>query len=186
MDEIYVSTDIEADGPIPGPNSMLSFGSAAFRADGTLLVSFSRNLETLVGASGDPDTMRWWSTQPEAWAEHRKCVMPAEMAMWEYLDWLKGLPGKPVFVGYPASYDQMFIHWYLIRFTGEDPMGFSGIDIKSYAMALLGTNFKETTKKRMPKSWFSDDPHTHVAVDDAIGQGRLFMNMLKARSEYLK
>jgi hypothetical protein len=25
--EIYVSTDVEADGPIPGPNSMLSFGS---------------------------------------------------------------------------------------------------------------------------------------------------------------
>jgi hypothetical protein len=30
--EIYVSTDIEADGPIPGPNSMLSFGSAAYTA----------------------------------------------------------------------------------------------------------------------------------------------------------
>ena len=28
--EIYVSTDIEADGPIPGPHSMLSFGSAAY------------------------------------------------------------------------------------------------------------------------------------------------------------
>lgn len=27
--EIYVSTDIEADGPISGVNSMLSFGSAA-------------------------------------------------------------------------------------------------------------------------------------------------------------
>lgn len=32
--EIYVSTDIETDGPIPGPNSMLSFGSAAFTAEG--------------------------------------------------------------------------------------------------------------------------------------------------------
>ena len=28
MAEIYVSTDVEADGPIPGPHSMLSFGSA--------------------------------------------------------------------------------------------------------------------------------------------------------------
>ena len=28
--EIFVSTDVEADGPIPGPNSMLSFGSAAY------------------------------------------------------------------------------------------------------------------------------------------------------------
>jgi hypothetical protein len=30
MEEIYVSTDIETDGPIPGEYSMLSFGSAAF------------------------------------------------------------------------------------------------------------------------------------------------------------
>jgi hypothetical protein len=27
--EIYISTDVETDGPIPGPHSMLSFGSAA-------------------------------------------------------------------------------------------------------------------------------------------------------------
>jgi hypothetical protein len=30
MNEIYVSTDIEADGPIPGPHSMLSFASVAY------------------------------------------------------------------------------------------------------------------------------------------------------------
>ena len=66
MQEIYVSTDIEADGPIPGPNSMLSFGSAAFLADGTMIGTFSRNLETLEGAVADPDTAKWWLTQPEA------------------------------------------------------------------------------------------------------------------------
>ena len=37
MPEIYVSTDVEADGPIPGPNSMLSFGSAAYTVDKTLI-----------------------------------------------------------------------------------------------------------------------------------------------------
>ena len=70
--EIYVSTDVEADGPIPGPHSMLSFGSAAFQADGTLLDTFSANLETLEGAAGDPKTMAWWEGQPEAWAACRK------------------------------------------------------------------------------------------------------------------
>lgn len=64
MAEIYVSTDVEADGPIPGPHSMLSFGSAAFRADKTRVTTFSANLETLPDASGHPATMRWWKTQP--------------------------------------------------------------------------------------------------------------------------
>lgn len=50
--EVYVSTDVEADGPIPGPHSMLSFGSAAYTADKRLLQTFSANLETLPGAQG--------------------------------------------------------------------------------------------------------------------------------------
>jgi len=33
MKELYFSTDIETDGPIPGPNSMLSFGVVALTAD---------------------------------------------------------------------------------------------------------------------------------------------------------
>jgi hypothetical protein len=33
-------------------------------------------------------------------------------------------------------------------------------------------------KRNMPRSWFDDCPHTHVALDDAIEQGRMFCNML--------
>ena len=35
MNEIYVSTDVEVDGPIPGLYSMLSVGSAAYQFDKT-------------------------------------------------------------------------------------------------------------------------------------------------------
>jgi hypothetical protein len=38
--EIYVSTDVETDGPIPGPHSMLSLGSAAYLPDKTLVSTF--------------------------------------------------------------------------------------------------------------------------------------------------
>jgi hypothetical protein len=31
----------------------------------------------------------------------------------------------------------------------------------------------------MPRAWFDDVPHTHVALDDAIEQGRMFCNMLR-------
>jgi hypothetical protein len=33
MAEIYISTDVETDGPILSPHSMLSLGSAAYTAD---------------------------------------------------------------------------------------------------------------------------------------------------------
>jgi hypothetical protein len=54
--EIYISTDVETDGPIPGPHSMLSLGAAAYTADKTLVSTFSANLETLSGAQAHPKT----------------------------------------------------------------------------------------------------------------------------------
>jgi hypothetical protein len=177
-DEIYVSTDIEADGPIPGPHSMLSFASAAYRADKTLVGTFSRNLEALPGASAHPKTAEWWKTQPDAWAACREDLRPPDEAMREYVAWLRGLPGKPVFVGYPAAYDFMFVYWYLMKLVGESPFSHSALDIKTFAMSVLGTDYRESTKKRMPRRWFDATPHTHVALDDAIEQGALFCNML--------
>jgi hypothetical protein len=57
--EIDVSTDVEIDGPVPGPHSMLSLGSATYLPDKTLVSTFSANLELLPGASGDLRTMEW-------------------------------------------------------------------------------------------------------------------------------
>lgn len=51
--ESYVSTDVETDGPIPGPHSMLSLWSAAYLPEKTLVSTFSANLELLPGASGN-------------------------------------------------------------------------------------------------------------------------------------
>ena len=33
-----------------------------------------------------------------------------------YAAWLKALPGKLVFVGYPVVFDYMFVQWYLHKF----------------------------------------------------------------------
>ena len=178
MSEVYISTDVETDGPIPGVNSMLSFASAAFRVDKTMLGTFSANLETLDGATGDPRTMDWWKGQPEAWAACRANLQRPRDAMLRYVQWIKSLGGKPVFVAYPAGFDFLFVYWYLIRFTGCSPFSHSALDIKTYAMAMLGTDYRESTKRNMPRRWFDDLPHTHVALDDAIGQGHLFCNML--------
>lgn len=175
--EIYVSTDVETDGPIPGVYSMLSVGSAAYLPDKTLHSTFAVNLETLPGASQHPDTMRWWRGQPEAWAASREDVRPPEEAMHSYLAWLKSLPGEPVFVAYPAAFDFMYVCWYLNRFTGENPFGWQALDIKTYAMSLLGLEFLDTVKRNMPRRWFDDLPYTHKALDDAISQGALFCNM---------
>jgi hypothetical protein len=176
--ELYVSTDIEVDGPIPGPHSMLSFGSAAFDGEKRLVATFSANLETLPDASAHPDTQAWWARHPAAWAKCREDQRPPSEALVEYAAWLDALPGKPVFVGYPAAFDFMFVYWYLIRFAGRSPFSFSALDIKTMAMTLLKSDFRAISKRKLPSRWKDGLPHRHVALDDAIEQGALLCNML--------
>ena len=178
MKEIYVSTDIEADGPIPGDYSMLSFGSAAFNAQKELISTFSANLKTIPRAKQDPATMQWWSKHKKAWNAHRKDLKDPKVAMKEYARWLKTLGAIPVFVGYPASFDFTFIYWYLMKFTGVCPFSFAALDIKTYAMSILRKPFHRTTKSTMPKRWFDMSKKRHIALDDAMEQGYLFCNML--------
>ena len=179
--EVYVSIDVETDGPIPGDYSMLQLGAAAFEAGSeTEIDVFSRNLARLPGASQHPDTMAWWAKQGDLYQRMTKETTGPLIAMQDFAIWAKKLPGKPVLVAYPAGFDQLHVYWYLMHFKVQHPFSFSCIDIKSYAMALLGEDYRTCTKRGFPKHWFpSDYSHTHDALDDAIGQGKLFIRMLQ-------
>src|SRR5277367_1397741 len=96
--EIYISTDVETDGPIPGPNSMLSLGAGAFTPDGKLISTFSANLQTLPGATPNADTMEWWGKNQEAYDATRKNMLPPKQAIGQFVSCVNKLEGKPVFV----------------------------------------------------------------------------------------
>lgn len=181
--EVYISVDIESDGPIPGPHSMLSLGAAAFYLDGSKAPAstFSVNLEHLEGAQPDPKTMtEFWDKNPEAWAAARKDVISPAEAMAKFVDWVMSLEGKPVFVAYPAGFDFTFVYWYMIKFVARSPFSFSALDIKTLGMLLCRKGYRGSTKRNMPKYLFEGTgKHTHVGLDDAIEQGILFVNMME-------
>jgi len=66
-----------------------------------------------------------------------------------------------------------------MHFVGRSPFSFSALDIKSYVAAMLKLSYRDATKRNMPSRWFPEEKHTHNALDDAIEQGKLFMNILK-------
>ena len=180
MSEVYISVDVETDGKLPPMNSMLSLGAAAFTPDGTMTSTFFVNLDLLPSAAPDPDTMAWWSTNQAAYDATRINAVDPKIGIGQFVDWVKEQPGKPVCVAYPLPFDWSWLYWYIVNFGYESPFGFSNcLDIKSYACAMLKTDFRKTTKKNMPKHWFPKEKHTHVAIEDAIEQGKLFINMLK-------
>lgn len=193
FNEIYFSTDVETNGPIPGPFSMLSLGSAAYQmnSDNTfvLLSTFSVNLEALPDATECPDTMEFWAKHPDAYAATRQNTETPVAGMRSFAAWIEKVVStqqsvterkiRPVFVGYPAGFDFMWVYWYLIRFFKYSPFSFSALDSKTYAAAVLKTPYRSVGKREMPPRWFSTErSHTHVGIDDAIEQGEMFMNML--------
>lgn len=185
-DEVYVSVDIETDGPIPGPHSMLSLGAAAFKLHvvGSELhasksAEWTMNFMTLPNATGAPATMEWWKTQPQAWAACRTSPRSVPLAMEDFNRWVLALGGKAVFVAYPAGFDFTFVYWYLMRYVGSSPFSHSALDMKTLAMALLKSPYREATKRNFRDAWQGQSRnHTHIALDDAIEQGESFCAMM--------
>jgi DNA polymerase III alpha subunit (gram-positive type) len=186
--ELFISIDIETDGPSPGLNSMLSLGAVAFTMDTIVvdrLYSFSRNILPIDGAFEDADTMDWWDTQGDAWEMCHKDQVDAVDAIGEFAGWLEDLSayGKLVAVAWPAGFDFTFVNWYMHQFYGKNPLGFACMDIRSYANGLFAVSgYYEKIPEGDLYKIFSvklDDIKPHVAVDDALRQGRLLHSLLQ-------
>ena len=182
MTEIYVSLDIETDGPAPGLNSMLSLGAAAFSAGSILeFDTWYSTLTPLPEAHPDPKTWAWWQTQPEALKEVQANRVDPDEAIKKFVFWCENLPGKPVAVGWPIAFDFAFVNYYCHRFAEKNPLGFGGCDIRSFANGItLHSSYyglKERDLKRVAGNVNVEGLRPHVAVDDAIEQGRLFMHL---------
>lgn len=179
--DIYISADIESDGPIPGRYSMLSFGLAvAATYDGETFAprdpaaaTFARELRP-IAAEFVPEALAVSGLDRDRL--EREGADPAE-AMTEARDWVHAQAGgcRPVMVGYPIVFDWMFLHWYFVRFRGSSPFGFSGaIDMKTMFQRKAGVTLDRAGRDDLPPELVPDRPHTHDALADAIEQAEIF------------
>ena len=147
LPELYIAFDVEADGPIPGPYSMLSFGMAVA---GKPELNFYTELQPI---SDDFDEKALAVSGLSR--EKLKAEAPSpEDAMREAAKWINELRkiGRPVFLAAPAVWDGMFIHWYFMNFTGKSPFSptGAGIDLRSYWMGYTDCEWKESRKAGRP------------------------------------
>lgn len=183
--EVYFSVDVEADGPIPGPYSMLSIGVAVagrraeeFTPAPPDAATFYQELrpisdeyvpDALAVTGLDRDRLLREGTEPE-------------VAMRALTEWVEQRceGSQAVMVGYPAVYDWLFLYWYLIRFTGSSVFGHSRcLDLKTMYATKAGVGLTEAHKWVMPRQLRSRRPHTHHAENDAIEQAELFINVMQ-------
>jgi ribonuclease T len=171
--EIYISVDVEASGPVPATYSLLSIGAVAVDdPDQTFYVELQPANDNLV-----PAAMEVVGRTLHDFAEKGR---PPKAAMVAFRDWLARVAkfGRPVFVGFNATFDWAFVNFYFQHYLGENPFGFGGIDIKSYYMGMTGCTWEDTRSSRMAKELKGNSPHTHNALDDAIEQAEMFRRMM--------
>ncbi|WP_251072553.1 MTH938/NDUFAF3 family protein [Streptomyces sp. ISL-43] len=182
---VYISVDIEADGPVPGPYSMISFGAAvAGRQDGASYTAADPERDTFyrelrpISEAYVPQALAVSGLDRERLV--REGADPA-VAMAEFRAWVREVSAgaQPVMCAYPASFDWTFLYWYLVSFGGDSPFGHSGcLDMKTLYAAKARVPLRAVAKGSMPRELLSRRPHTHHALDDAIEQAELMSNLM--------
>lgn len=179
MPELYISIDVEADGPYPGSPplgpgySMVELGACTL--DGRHV--FSEFLH--------PVTKEWDEGALEAIGRTRQQTLddgrPPTIVMSQFSRWLKALADEYSVSLVPitfSTWDWVWVWTYLQRYTSPVVFSHSSLDIKSYAMGKLRYDgFKKTGKRNLVKAVGELPPHTHRALDDALEQAELFKRL---------
>lgn len=162
----YFVVDVEADGPVPGLYSMVSFGAVLVEPE--LTRTFYGKLK--------PDSDSWI---PESLAisghSREECLtfdLPEEV-MKNFESWIESnTRGRPIFISDNLAFDWMFVAYYFHKFVGKNPFGFSG--------RRIGDLYCGMTKDTFAKwKFLRETKHTHHPVDDAKGNAEALLKMQK-------
>lgn len=162
----YIMVDIEADGPVPGLYSMVSFGA----------VLVAPGLDRTFYGQCRPISEKWI---PQALAvsghtreETLTFPTPTE-TMTAFAAWLGQVNPKgkrPMFVSDNNGFDWQFVNYYFHAFAGDNPFGFSSTNLGSLYKGMqkdVFVNFKHLRRTK----------HTHHPVDDARGNAEALLAM---------
>lgn len=164
--KLYISLDVESDGPAPGLYSMVSFGA----------VVVDDALDNAFFGQTRPISNNW---QPDALAisgitreDHETYPDPSD-TMCKFKKWLLELgTQRLICISDNPAFDWQFINYYLHKYTGDNPLGFSARRIGDIYCGL---------QKDLYARWrhLRDTPHTHNPVEDAKGNAEAFLKILK-------
>ena len=160
----YIVVDIEADGPIPGDYSMISFGAVI--VDEILDKTFYAKIKP-ISDEFVPDSLAISGFT----REKTLTFDDPELTMISFENWIKeNSKGKPIFISDNNGFDWMFICWYFHHFLKRNPFGYSSRRISDLYCGLVKDTFAQW--KHLRKT-----AHTHNPVDDAKGNAEVILYM---------
>jgi ribonuclease T len=179
VNEVLVSVDVEASGPVPGRYSLLAIGACLLEStDKRFYIELKPSVERFAPRAVEIS----WPEEPaeRTLARLRRDGIEPHVAIRSFRDWVLGhaTDAKPVFVAWNAAFDWAFTHYEFAAAGLEDPFGHAPLDIKSYWAGRSGVSLEETRRSRLP-SWVSAGlgEHTHRADENAVRQAEMFRRM---------
>lgn len=172
--EKLISVDVETAGPNPSQYSLLAIGaSCVFFPKRNFYIELKP-----VNLSFQPEAL-----ESSGFSLKKLAVEGAEPAeaMQRFETWLEQVvpAGQhPIFAGFNAPFDWMFVNDYFHRFLGHNPFGYAAIDIKSYYMGLAKVDWAETTMRFLGPRYLHKPALIHHALRDALDQGEIFRKLL--------
>lgn len=165
MKETFISVDIETTGVIIGEDNISSIGACVV---GNTKDNFYIELKPFT-EKYNPDSIKIAGMSMQYLKEYGVDIFNA---LERFKEWVE-LHDNPVLVAFPVTFDLGFLNRYFVKYLKYNPFH-SGIDIRSFAMAVLNIPFRYTTKTNLARKihWFGK--HTHNALDDSIEQANLF------------
>ena len=90
----------------------------------------------------------------------------------------------PIFMGFNAAFDWMFVNDYFLRYVGRNPFGHSALDIKAYYMGLTGSTWARTSLRFLSPLYLDGSKLSHNALGDARDQARVFNGIRADAARY--
>ena len=160
-----IIVDVEADGPVPGLYSMVSFGAVILNEN--LDKTFYAQCRPIAGADWKPEAL-----EISGHSREETLAFPdPKIAMSDFADWITAnSKGRPVLWADNNGFDFAMINYYFWAYYGSNPFGWSSQNINSLYKGIqndMYTSFKHLRKTK----------HTHHPVDDAKGNAEALLAM---------
>lgn len=158
----YFVCDVEADGNLIGDNSMVCFGVVKLTPE--LDITFYGKTRP-ISKYYEPNALAISGFSRE---EHENFDDPKEV-MENFAEWIKiNSIGKPVLISDNNGFDASWINYYFLRFTGENPFGWSSRRIGDLFCGAEHNIWYKWKKHRITI-------HSHVPTEDAKGNAEALL-----------
>jgi DNA polymerase III alpha subunit (gram-positive type) len=158
----YIMVDVETDGPIPADYSMICFGA----------IIVDEQLDQIFYGQLKPISDQWLPEALKISGFTRQETLnfdDAKTVMEHFGNWISEHSNKqPIFISDNNGFDWQFMNYYFHHFLGNNPFGYSSINLGSLYKGLM----KDMTKnfKHLRKTI-----HSHHPVDDVRGNAEALL-----------